>query len=418
MEIEFCKKKKTKQSLPALFSICVSLVVLLFSGTAVATQTAVVAMTSPDWTSGAHATVSVDPVGGPRTLQENLAPSGSDISVFSYGRYFYRIEGSFAHNITKFDINDPETAVWQFSYEGTETDTYAHDLVFVSDTKAYLLRNRSPKLWIVNPAAATEAEFKIGEIDLSAYADDDGNPEMHSAVIVERGQETLLFVTLQRFNPNVWPVTYGTPWVAVFDVTDDTEVDTGQGDGTRLGMPLPLKNPGAIQYQADDDTIYVHGIGNYTSEDSGIVAINPSTYDTEPTLDASAYSFGAVSGMAIISPTKGYLVGYADWGDNTLYTFDPSDLNPAVTAVSGLENLTISGIESGAYLDENNMLWVCTSTLTSSSIVVLDTSDDSIDETIATSLVPQKVVFTDGEAISVYGGDDDSSCFIRSALGR
>jgi hypothetical protein len=56
--------------------------------------------------------------------------------------------------------------------------------------------------------------------------------------------------------------------------------------------------------------------------------------------------------------------------------------------------------------------------MTSSSIVVLDTSDDSVDETIATSLVPQKVAFADGEAIPVIGGDDDSSCFIGSLTER
>jgi hypothetical protein len=411
-------------SITALCSICVFLLVLFFSGIADAAQTAVVTMRASDWTSGAHATVSVDPVGGPRTLQENLAPSGSDLSVVSFGRYFYRIEGSFAQNITKFDINDPETAIWQFSYEGTETDTYAHDLVFLSDTRAYLLRNRSPKLWIVNPSAVTEAEFKIGEIDLSAYADEDGNPEMHSGVILERGHERLLFITLQRFDPNVWPVTYNTPWVAVFNLIDNTEVDTGQGDGTRLGIPLPLKNPGAIQYVEDNDTIYVQGTGtsdatgNYTSDASGIAAINPSTYEADLILDASDQAFGAISGMAIISPTKGYFVGYAGWGDNTLYSFNPSALNPIGTAISGLENLSIGGTETGVYPDENDMLWVCTSTFTSAAIVILDTLDDSIDETIATNLVPQKVVFSDGDSVSTGGSSDDSSCFIGSVLGR
>jgi len=424
MQIECSTKKIRKMSIAVICKICIAILVLLLPGISSAEQTAVVTMRASDWTSGAHATVSVDPVGGPRTLQENLSPSGSDLSVVSNGRYFYRIEGSFAQNITKFDINDPETAIWQFSYEGTETDTYAHDLVFVSETKAYLLRNRSPKLWIVNPSATTEAEFKIGEIDLSAYADADGNPEMHSGVIVEKGHEKLLFITLQIFDPTVWPVTYGTPWVAVFNIINDTEVDTGQGDGTRLGIPLPLKNPGAIQYIEDNDTIYVQGtgtsdaMGNYTSDASGIATINPSTFETDLILDASAHTFGAISGMVIISPIKGYLVGYAGWGDNTLYSFDPSALNPIGTAISGLENLSIGGTETGAYLDENDMLWVCTSTFTSASIVVLDTLDDSIDETIATSLVPQKVVFSDGESVSVSGDDDDSSCFIGSVIGR
>ena len=33
-------------------------------------------------------------------------------------------------------------------------------------------------VWIVNPSATTSGEFKIGELDLSPYADSDGIPEM------------------------------------------------------------------------------------------------------------------------------------------------------------------------------------------------------------------------------------------------
>ncbi|MBW1893582.1 MAG: hypothetical protein JRI91_07800 [Deltaproteobacteria bacterium] len=410
----FLKGKMTGASMASFYTVFFIFLVLSLPAHAAVTQTAVVAMAAADYSSGAHTTVSVEPVGGPRTLQENLVPSGSDLTVVAYGKYFYRMERSGAQNVTKFDINSPATAIWQFSTEGSEIDTYAHDLVFASETKAYLLRNRSPILWIVNPSATTEAEFKIGEIDMSAYADEDGNPEMHSGVIVDG----LLFITLQRFNPTVWPVTYSTPWVAVFDTTDDSEVDTGQGDGTRLGIPLPLENPGAIQYLEDNDTVYVQGTGQYTADASGIATINPSTYASALILDAADHAFGAISGMVIISPSKGYFVGYAGWGDNTLYSFNPSDADPIGTPISGLENLSIGGTETGAYLDQNRMLWVCTSTFTAASIVVLNTSDDSIDETIATSLVPLKVAFSQDDTDEIHASDpdNDSGCFIGNLI--
>ncbi|RPJ79604.1 MAG: hypothetical protein EHJ94_07895, partial [Deltaproteobacteria bacterium] len=207
-------------------------------------QTAVIVSAAGDYSSGAHSVVSVDPVGGPRTITQNLVPSGSDMTVAAYGEYFYRMERSGANNITKFHVAQPASPVWQYSTEGDETGSNPHDLIFVNESKAYLLRFGSSTLWIVNPSATSEAGFKIGEIDLSVYADGDGNPEMHSGAIVG----DFLYVTLQRidFSGGWGNYIYHTPWVAVFKTSDDTEVDTGKGDGTRKGIPLPMENPGAI----------------------------------------------------------------------------------------------------------------------------------------------------------------------------
>ncbi len=338
------------------------------------------------------------------------------------------MERSGANNITKFHIDQPATPIWQYSTEGNETGSNPHDLVFVNESKAYLLRFGSSKMWIVNPSATSEAGFKTGEIDLSAYADEDGNPEMHSGVIVG----DYLYVTLQRidFSGGWGNYVYHTPWVAVFKTSDDTEVDTGKGDGTRKGIPLPMENPGAIQYLTSNNTVYVQGVGQYTNQyTGGIATINTSTYETTLILDdgdATDHPYGAISGMAIVSPTKGYFIGYAAWGDNTLYTFNPSDSDPSGTVVSGLENLSIGGMETGVYTDQNDMMWICASaydaetwSLTDPKIIILNISTDEIDETINTNLTPLRVVFA-GEteltpAESGSGDDDDSTCFIQTA---
>ena len=391
-------------------------------------QTAVVVSAAGDYSSGAHSVVSVDPVGGPRTITQDLVPSGSDMTVAAYGEYFYRMERSGANNITKFHVDQPATPVWQYSTEGDETGSNPHDLIFVNESKAYLLRFGSSTVWIVNPSATSEAGFKIGEIDLSVYADGDGNPEMHSGVIVGDS----LYITLQRidFSGGWGNYIYNTPWVAVVNTTDDTEVDTGKGDGTRKGIPLPMENPGAIQYLASNNTVYVQGVGQYTDQyTGGIAAINTTSY--EPTLilddgDATDHPYGAISGMAIVSPTKGYFIGYAAWGDNTLYTFNPSDPDLAGIAVSGLENLSIGGMETGVYTDQNSMLWICASaydaetwSLTDPKIIILNTSTDEVDETINTNLTPLRVVFAGETELlpteSGSGDDDDSTCFIQAA---
>ncbi|MBW1735365.1 MAG: hypothetical protein JRJ71_13430 [Deltaproteobacteria bacterium] len=245
------------------------------------TQKAVVATVAPDYSSGAHSVVSVDPVGGPRSVQNDLDPTVSDITVASYENSFYILERTGRNNVTKYNIDNPANAIWQWSTEGDETNSNPHDLVFESEQKAYLLRYGSDTAWIVNPSATREADFKIGELDLSAYQYEGNAPGMHSGVIVD-GK---LFITLQRFD-STW--TPQTAYVAVFDVTTDTEIDTGKGSGDMLGIPLPVKNPGAIQYLADNNTVYVQGSGHFfgTLEySSGIAAIDPATYEVSTVLD-------------------------------------------------------------------------------------------------------------------------------------
>jgi hypothetical protein len=214
---------------------------------AIETQTAVIATTAQDWSSGAHSIISVDPIGGPRGAQNSLAPSGSDLTVVSYDKYFYRMERSGAHNITKYDVNEPDTPIWQFSTEGNEANSNPHDLVFVNEEKAYLIRYGSDKAWIVNPSAASESAFKTGELDLSNYSDDDGTPEMDSGIIVGN----MLFITLQRIDTSGgWGnYKYNTPYISVFDTRTDEEIDIQNCECDLKGIAIePVFNLLTIQY--------------------------------------------------------------------------------------------------------------------------------------------------------------------------
>jgi len=408
--VELCKKNSFVLT---VLSVCSVFAVLFMSaGTAHSAQTAVVATVAADWSSGAHSTISVDPVGGPRTAQNELFPTGSDITVSAYGKYFYRFERSGANNVTKFDINAPDTVIWQFSTEGVDTNSNPYGMVFVSSDKAYLLRYGSTKAWIVNPSATIEAEFKIGELDLSSYADADGIPEMAGGVIV--GNK--LFIILQRLEN--WAST-ATPYVAVFDTTTDTEIDTGIANPI-LGIPLDIRDPLAIQYLAENNTIYVQGIGSYFPVEytGGIVSIDPDTYATAMVLDDGTdanHPYGQISGMAIVSAAKGYFVGYDGWGDNTLYSLNPAT-GVVGSSVAGLENKSIAGMESGVYLDDNDMLWICNQT--DARVDILNITDDSIDESVSTSLNPLKVVFCDGTGAGGNNDEDSGGCFISiSACG-
>ena len=141
------------------------------------------------------------------------------------------------------------------------------------------------------------------------------------------------------------------------------------------------------------------GIRDEMDYTGGIVRINPETYQTTLIIDdgdEADHPYGNISGMVVVSPTKGYFAGYAGWGDNSLYSFNPSTGAVNGTVSDYLKNKNIAGMEAGAYTDKNGMLWVCNST--DSEIVVLNTADDSIDERIPTNLNPLKVVFCEETA--------------------
>ncbi len=411
---------------------CLLLAAMLFftagpslAASAADSQKAVVGLRDAGYTSGAHGLAGVEPVGGPRTLTENLLPTDtSDIGLAAFGSYFYRLEKMNRDNISKFSLDAPDTVIWQYSTidAGEAVSSNPHSLVFAAPNKAFVIRYGSAKAWIVNPMAAAETQFKIGELDLSSYADGDGIPEMENAVMA--GGK--LFVILQRLEN--W-VPSNTSYVAVFDAATGQEIDTGitNADGVK-GIPLPGRNPTSIQYLADNNTVYVACTGSYPGYGNpeyeytgGIVTIDPDTYEARMLVDdgtADSHPYGAITGLALVSATKGYLVGYAGWGDNSVYSFNPStgvvadkalpglshktisappviyekDVMPRA-AVPGLEHMNISGMQSGIYKDKNGLVWVCASTFTSNELVVLNPADDSIDETMTLELTPMEVSF-------------------------
>jgi len=395
----------------------------LISGTAQAsaasTQTGVVATVAADYSSSALSVITVDPKAGPRVALNNQLPSAtSDIRVRAFGPYYYRLGGYQADNITKVAVNAPNTPIWQYStLDEGETDSNPCDLVFVSSQKAYLLRYGSTKAWIVNPSTTTEAGFKIGELDLSAYADADGVPEMGGGVIAN-GK---LFIILQRMDSSFCPS--NTAYVAVFDVATNAEIDTGLGQGNMKGIPLSIKDPMTIRYVPHNNTVYVQGEGSFPGfcdpiydYTGGIVSINPQTYATAVVLDdgdTTTHPYGLIAGMLIASSTKGYFVGYEAWGDNTLYQFNPTT-GAVAGALQGFQHISIAGMEPGIYLDRNNMMWVCNQT--NATVDIVDTENNTLSESLNTNLNPQNVAFCtsgtplapilgsslDGSTVSVY----------------
>lgn len=406
--------KKTGLTIVKLFTLCVLGLALTIPGIQTAQaaiqQKAVSINAAADYSSGTHSVISVDPVGGPREIQNDLQATVSDLGLNAYGRYFYVIERFYGDNVTKYDISNPSTPIWQFSTMD-ENDAVAtsnpQNIIFVGPTKAYLLRHNSANAWIINPGTTDEDGFRTGYLDLSAYNDqDEYGPEMTNGILVDN----YLFIICQRLNqddshsPN-------TAYMAVIDTTTDQEVDTGMG-GDLKGIELPVKNPSAIEYDPETGLIFVQGVGKYANSWSGtpaeysggIATINPTTFETTLLIDDGDdenHPYGNISGMTVLSANQGYFIGYAGWGDNTMYEFNPTTGEVIGEANEYLKNKNISGMNAGVSADQNGMVWITNAT--DAEIVILNPTDNTIDEKISTNLNPNKVVFV------AYGESDEDA---------
>lgn len=379
-----------------------SAVIVSPSPTPTPTQMAIIVTVLPDFSNaGAHSVINADP---PRMARNILLPTGtSDLSVAAQGRFFYRIERFTRDNVAKFACQLPDQVIYQYTTQDPE-DTISSNpstIVLVDEQKGYLLRYGSAKVWIINPAATSEADFKVGELDLSAYNVGNNPPSMQDGVIVN----DKLYILLQRLDSAFTPSQ--TPYVAVFDTGTDIEIDTGRSTEGLKGIPLTIRNPHSIQYLPDNNLIYVEAAGRLgfpafgidPEFTGGIENIDPETFNTALVLDdgnENNHPFGQIFRMALVSSTVGYFIGTTDaFADSTLYRFNPtsgevlSDVNGPI-AIGGLTSQNFTTLA----VDKNDKLWVGKGDFAAPGMIIVDTSDDSVEAAlIGTELNPFKVVF-------------------------
>ena len=432
------------------------------------TSGAVILTRASDYSVYSHAVATVAAAGEARALvAQDIDPSADDTDLAAFGEYFYRLGRMGANYVTKYALQAPDVPLWQFSVAAAGDDPNPHDMVFASASRAFLLFYNIAKAWIVDPSvdADSEASFKIGELDLSAYSDSDGVPEMTSGIVVD-GK---LFVILQRLNQTTWD-TSNPAYVAVFDAATGEEIDTGMGGAEGLngicldaledadGNAMNYRNPEVIHYLSETGLIYLQAAGpvfpayssyGYTY---GVLTINPSTYEVNvviPAGTAASHDYSSLFGMAVVSADKGYFIDYTGYdyatggGVCNLYSFNPTTgavADEPIADLSGRDFLGIgdavqqrmtnseedilpyfTGKDLGGYrigmgVDENDFVWVADAS--ANQIAVLDPDTDTVDQTIDLNLKPTGFVFPKTSSIIfITGGSsssDDQGCFIRS----
>lgn len=197
-----------------------------------------------------------------------------------------------------------------------EQGSVPQDIVFLSETKAYVSLLGSPRLLILNPTTLT----RLGTLDLRAplqAAGVNGSPSP-SALLLHDG---LVYIALQEvLDIQSAPGTQlaaARGSVAVLDAATE-----------RLIRVLPLRGSRPVSELVLSPTlnrILVSTVGPSNSNDGGIEAINLETQTVDPAFLVSKATLGGViTSFLIVSRSKGVAAVQDSDEAFTLVTFDPS----------------------------------------------------------------------------------------------
>ena len=358
-----------------------------------ATARAVVASVDSGFTS---AVVDLVDVEAPFAVEGELNPGVSDTIVRAFGDRYFVIRRFMSDSIEAYSINDTSTPLFEVSTNSETEDVFSnpHDLIFLNEEKAYLLRYGSPIMWVVNPSVTDPADFKIGEIDLGIY-DPDGVPEAtRGAIVGDR-----LFIIMQRLEGIGFELVPTLPGaVAVIDTTTDTEIDTGSS-AEFPGIELPAFNPDDLSIDTSSDTLFISAVGDFGAFDGsrpsaltgGLVALDTTDFSVSQLIDDNDGT-GRMNNVEITSASMGYLVTSTEFGVTSLDQFNPVTGNIDALGIAGLSGVDIRDIATGPA----GNLWILVADPFAPKIVIIDPTDNSIVAgEIATSLNPESIAFTE-----------------------
>jgi hypothetical protein len=272
-----------------------------------------------DFQTGSFGTVAV---GEPRTVTQ-ASPSRSingDAVARTHGGLVYVINRYGADNIQVLDPAHGFATVLQCS---TGAGSNPQDMAFVSSNKAYVTLLAEKSLLIVKPAARADcADFVLGSIDLSAYADADGIPDMSQLAIVGNR----LYVSLQRLDQNFAPAEAGA--IVVIDTATDTVASV---------ISLTGENPFAQTsgLTVDNGALVVAEAGKFGVNDGGLERVDLVSGTAQGFFITEADLGGDINDFVLVSDHLGYaLVSKPDY-TTTLEAFDPVERTVTQTLITG-----------------------------------------------------------------------------------
>ncbi|MBM3320381.1 MAG: hypothetical protein FJY73_06865 [Candidatus Eisenbacteria bacterium] len=269
------------------------------------------AVTTDYETSGQCATIGLE---NPWPVQTNLEPVSSDPIVRVWRNRIYVVNRLYADNI---QVIDPESGFGTILEFSVGAGSNPQDIAFVSETKAYVSRYESTRLYEVNPSTGAI----VDSIDLSVFADADGLPEMSRMVLFGKR----LFIQIQRIDRSTWTPLFPA-YLAVVNTETNTLVDANPSVPGTQGIALLASNPnGPMLLDEGAGKIYLGETGAYFALDGGIERIDAATLASEGWV-VTENALGGDLGVFTLSGDKGYAAVSSDWFYTTnLVSFRTSD---------------------------------------------------------------------------------------------
>lgn len=303
-------------------------------------------------------------------------------------------------DVSKYSVESPDQESWLYSTKNIlhSVNVSPNTLVSLSDKKAYLIRSRSSKIWIVNPESSSEEDFKIGELDLSSYIPSSSitnSPRPFHGII----KDGKLFVVMQRRDS-----TFGdsnTGYIAVFDTNTDEEIETNSNNSDGLkGVPINGINPLGDSLSDYENMIYITTGSTFKgmSDKSLIEELNVTDYTIKTVLSAKNVTGDEreyFQGSVIVSGNKGYFYTVKSNFDPfsqvyKLYQFNPKSGKVKEEAVLEYTDEKIKFIRN----DKQGFLWVGVDNKVNPGVDILDVeSNAQVGKRVMTLLSPTDIGF-------------------------
>lgn len=376
------------------------LVVLFFATDALANQAVI---TTTDYSSGSFSSLDLNT----NTATRDHLTIHSDAVVRTYRDKVYIINRLGQDNVIVLSRSDLKMPLMQYS---TGNGSNPHDMVFVSEEKAYISRYERTEVLIVNPVTGDS----LGAVDLSDFADADGLPEVSQLALYGN----YLFAACQRLDRDNGWVPTDVSVIAVVDVTTDQVVDVDANAAGVQGIVMAGKNPaGAVQRGNKWFLSTVNTFDDLT--DGGIEVIDLANLRSEGVVLGEMALGGNLSSLAMVSDDEGYIVVLDASFVNVVKRFDLG-LQSVSSGLSGLSggfvpSLGVFGgrlyvLDGGSFVDP-----------TSAGVKVYDVkTDELVAGPISTGLPPASIAFVG--SVADFNGDCvvDFSDFLAfaSAFGK
>lgn len=339
---------------------------------------------------GEGSQVALASVSQPREVVDGfLVKDDSDYIVNVHGEYFYHIGRKDIDTIQRYHIDSPSQGYYPndgfvLRDAGEATSSNPQDIAFVNDQTAVITFLGKTEAWVVNPQAQTFEDFKIHELDLSAYAFNDGIPDAKNVEIVN-GRA---FISMQQVDfDNDYSKEQA--YVAVFDTTSWEEIDTSPSVAETKAIALTIRNP--LGMQVVENQLYIHGM-DYSTYVGGLEVINPSTLNSEVIYQDNEQT-GRIYSLVMLSSSQAYAIDYAGWKNNSFKSISINNDQVAINTVTGYENTYLTTLGK----DGANNVWLGLGSVTDPErqpgVQVFTSSGEESGNVINTQLDPDQIVF-------------------------